>query len=362
MTIEIAVRHAVPGFTLDVDLRLGNGLNALFGPSGSGKTTLVNVIAGLRRPGAGRIVVDGTVLHDSAAGLDLPRHRRRIGYVFQEARLFPHLDVRRNLLYGRWLRGQGGGRAEIDAVVEMLGIGSLLARRPSGLSGGEKQRVAIGRALLSAPRLLLMDEPLTALDEARKAEIMPYLERLRDESRVPILYVSHSVAEVGRLAGEMVALSGGRVVAHGPTAEVMAGLDILPGGVTAEAGVMLDAEVVGTEPEWQLTLLDTAAGRLAVPSGDLPAAGRVRLRIRARDVMLALDPPVGVSALNSLPGVVEAVVATGDSAVLLRLRCNTAVVFARVTRRSAANLDLVPGRRVHAVLKSVALDRAMISL
>ena len=212
MTLSVAVRHAFPELGLDVAFEAGPGLTALVGPSGSGKTTVVNAVAGLLRPDQGRVVADGAVLLDTAKGIALPPHRRRIGYVFQDARLLPHLTVRQNLLYGHWFAPREGRATSLEAVVEMLGIGALLPRRPALLSGGERSRVALGRALLANPRLLLMDEPLAALDEARKAEILPYLERLRDETRVPILYVSHAHAEVARLATTMVRLDRGRVL------------------------------------------------------------------------------------------------------------------------------------------------------
>jgi molybdate transport system ATP-binding protein len=201
MSLAIDICHRLGSFVLDARFEASGGLVALFGRSGSGKTSIINIVAGLIRPDRARVAIDGTVLVDTERGMFVPRHRRRIGYVFQEGRLFPHLTVRQNLLYGRWFAPQAAGRGDhLEGVVDLLGIGSLLERRPGRLSGGEKQRVAIGRALLANPRLLLMDEPLASLDEARKAEILHYIERVRDESKVPIVYVSHSIAEVARLA------------------------------------------------------------------------------------------------------------------------------------------------------------------
>src|SRR5215470_10102307 len=210
--LEVDVQHRLGAFTLDAHFRSGPGLTALFGRSGAGKTSVVNAIAGLIQPHQGRIVIDGSVVLDTERGICTPTHRRRIGYVFQEDRLFPHLTVRHNLLFGRWFApGRERRSTRFDDIVDLLGIAALLDRRPAKLSGGEKQRVAIGRALLSSPRLLLMDEPLVALDEARKAEILPYLERLRDETKVPIIYVSHSIAEVARLANRVVVMRDGKV-------------------------------------------------------------------------------------------------------------------------------------------------------
>src|SRR4051795_3634071 len=267
--IEVAARHRLGAFVLDAAFAAEGGLTALFGRSGSGKTSLVNIIAGLIRPERGRVVVNREMLTDTERGLFVKPKQRRVGYVFQEGRLFPHLTVRQNLLYGRWFAPRnvrGGGRpGEIDLVVEMLGIGGVLARRPANLSGGEKQRVAIGRALLARPRLLVMDEPLAALDEARKAEILPYIERLRDEAGVPIVYVSHAIVEVARLATTLVVLSEGRVAAVGPTASVMGRIDLFPLTGRAEAGAILATRITAHDAAFGLTVLRAAAGELRVP-------------------------------------------------------------------------------------------------
>lgn len=365
MSLEVAVEHAQGAFRLQASFRSDGRLTALFGRSGSGKTTLVNAIAGLIRPSQGRIVVDGAVLLDTAAGVFVAKHRRRIGYVFQDARLFPHLTVRQNLLFGRWFAGRGGegggGKAiDLDAVVALLGIGHLLGRRPAGLSGGEKQRVAIGRALLAHPRLLLMDEPLASLDEARKAEILPYIERLRDEAGVPIVYVSHAVAEVARLAATVVVLEGGRVAAAGATADVLGRLD-LP-ALDGDGGAVLEATVEGHDDAYGLTRLSTAAGPLQVPRLALDPGAATRAHVRARDVMLSLEPLGGVSALNVLTGCVVAIGPSalpreGSASVLVRLDCGGAALLARITRKSLDALGLAPGRTVQAVIKSVSMDR-----
>ena len=264
--LSVAVEHRLGDFTLDAAFDSGAGLTALFGRSGSGKTSLVNAIAGLIRPTRGHVVVDGEVLTDTAAGVFVPARRRRIGYVFQEGRLFPHLTVRQNLLYGRWFASskQGGHSGEVEHVVELLGIADLLGRRPANLSGGEKQRVAIGRALLAHPRLLVMDEPLASLDEARKTEILPYI--------------------------------------------------------------------------------------------DLRLGAQLRVRIRARDVMIALEPPTGLSALNVLPGTVAEIGPAEGAIVEMRLDCAGEPLIARLTRRSVETLGLTPGRQVYAVIKSIAFD------
>jgi molybdate transport system ATP-binding protein len=354
--LSVAVTHRLGSFTLDAAFESGGGLTALFGRSGAGKTSLINAIAGLYRPNAGRIAVDDAVLTDTASGIFVPAHRRRVGYVFQEGRLFPHLSVRQNLLYGRWFAPKVAGGADLDQIVELLGIGNLLARRPANLSGGEKQRVAIGRALLARPRLLVMDEPLASLDEGRRAEILPYIERLRDEMRVPIVYVSHSIAEVARLATTLVVLSEGKVAAIGPTAQIMGRIDLFPLTGRAEAGAILATRVAGHDDKFGLTVLRAAAGELRVPHLDLPIGATLRVRIRARDVMIALESPTGLSALNVLPGII-AEIAGGDGPIVqMRLDCAGEALVARLTRRSVETLGLVPGKQVHAVIKSIAFD------
>ncbi len=355
--LEVDIEHRLGAFELDIHFRSGRGLTALFGRSGAGKTSIVNVIAGLVRPERGRIVVDGTVLIDTERGIRVPAHRRRVGYVFQEDRLFPHLTVRQNLLFGRWFAIGATPAARLDDVVDLLGIGALLDRRPARLSGGEKQRVAIGRALLASPRLLLMDEPLASLDAPRKDEILPYIERLRDQAGVPIVYVSHAVAEVTRLASTIVLISDGRVRAVGPLQEVMGRAELYPMAGRFEAGAVLAVRVAAHDARWGLTELAGAFGKLTVPLLPTPVGASLRVRIRARDVILAASPPTGISALNVLAGRVEAVVPIEDAALEVQLRLGDERLLARVTRRSGAALDLVPGREVFAVIKTVAIDR-----
>jgi molybdate transport system ATP-binding protein len=356
--LDIAVTHRLGDLTLDAHFASGPGLTALFGRSGAGKTSLVNIIAGLVRPDQGRILVDGSVLLDTARGVFVPKHKRRIGYVFQEGRLFPHLTVRQNLLFGRWFNRRAERYADLEGVVDLLGIRRLLDRRPAALSGGEKQRVAIGRALLAGPRLLLMDEPLASLDAQRKAEILPYIERLRDETRIPIVYVSHSIPEVTRLATTMVLLADGRVDAVGPVADIMSRLDLAPKTGRFEAGAVLDARVTGHDLAYGLTHLGCAAGEIKVPFLDLPAGAPVRVHIRARDVIVATEPPHGMSALNVLPGRIAEIGAADGAGCDLRIALDGASLIARVTRRSLADLDLAPGRAVFAIIKSVAIGDA----
>ncbi len=355
--LEVDINHRLGAFELDVHFRSGRGLTALFGRSGAGKTAIVNVIAGLVRPERGRIVVDGSVLIDTEHRIRAPTHRRRVGYVFQEDRLFPHLTVRQNLLFGRWFAPGSAPAARLDDVVDLLGIGSLFDRRPSRLSGGEKQRVAIGRALLASPRLLLMDEPLASLDARRKDEILPYIERLRDQGGVPIVYVSHAIAEVTRLATTIVLVSDGRVRAVGPVQEVMGHAELYPLTGRFEAGAVLAARVAAHDARWGLTELVGEFGRLTVPRLPAPVGAALRVRIRARDVILAATPPTGISALNVLAGRVEALVPIEEAALEVQLRLGEERLLARVTRRSGATLGLVPGREVFAVIKTVAIDR-----
>jgi len=349
--ISVSVQHRFAGFDLDVAFEAPPGVTVLFGPSGSGKTTLVNTVAGLLRPDHGRIVAGDWVLLDTAARRCVPPHRRRLGYVFQEGRLFPHLTVRQNLLYGRWFAPRGAAAPGLPHVVDLLGLGGLMDRRPGALSGGEKQRVAIGRALLAAPKLILADEPLAALDEARKAEILPYFERLRDEVAVPILYVSHSSAEVARLATTVVALRAGRVTAVGPPGRVLG--DVAAMGVRGAASV-LTARVVAHHADG-LSELATAGGRLWLPLvADAPGS-RLRVRIAAQDVILSRARPEGLSALNILAGTITDVRPGQGPGAMVVLAVGEDRLTARLTRRSAEAMGLATGQSCHAILKTVAV-------
>lgn len=357
MTLSVDIRHRQGGQTYEVAFEAPGGVTALFGQSGTGKTTVVNAVAGLLRPDEGRIELAGRALFDAGARVNVPIHKRRLGYVFQDGRLFPHLSVEQNLTYGQRFAPQGGTSPALLDVCDMLGIMPLLSRRPGALSGGEKQRVAIGRALLSRPRMLLMDEPLAALDDARKAEILPYLERLRDHTDIPILYVSHSVSEIARLATTVVVLENGRVARSGTAEAVLSD----PGAVRQlglrEAGAVLPATVARHHDDG-LSELSVSGGSLFLPQVPQAVGTHTRVRILAQDVMLSLDAPRNVSALNILPAQILEV-KTGDGpGVIVQLQCGQDRLLARVTRRSMAAMNLKPDMRVHAVVKSVSIARS----
>ena len=356
MTFEVAARHAFPNFALDVAFTAPSGVVALFGPSGSGKSTVLSIVAGLLRPDAGRVVLDGVALLDTAAGLDVPAERRRCGVVFQDARLLPHLSVATNLRYGLRRAPRGAEGPGFQEVVALLGIEPLLRRRPRALSGGERQRVALGRALLSRPRLLLMDEPLAALDAARKAEILPFLQRLRDVAGVPILYVTHALDEVDRLADTLVLMENGRVAAAG-TVEALSARTDLPGLTSRrDAGATLQCVLAANDPARGLTRLDFAGGALMVPlRAEMPGT-RLRLRLRARDVALATEAPRGISVQNVLACKVTALHQAGPHEVFVTVAVGPSLLLARITRDAASNLALQPGMAIFALVKSAAFD------
>jgi molybdate transport system ATP-binding protein len=356
MSIHARFKIAHPGFSLDVDLQLpGRGVSALFGASGSGKTTCLRAIAGLECAPGGYLEVNGAVWQDDAQGVFLPTHRRSLGYVFQEASLFPHLSVRRNLEYGFRRAAPDARSVDMSSVIELLGIGALLERRPDRLSGGERQRVAIARALLTGPRLLLMDEPLAALDLARKREILPYLERLHDALEIPVLYVSHAPDEVAHLADHLVVLEQGRVLASGALSETLARLD-LPIRLGEDTGVVLQGTVAERDAQWHLAGIAFVGGRLWVRDSGIPVGRAVRVRILARDISLALEPHGDSSILNVLAARVEQIADdTHPALALVRLDAGGVPLVARITRRSAAHLDLHIGQQVWAQIKAVAL-------
>jgi molybdate transport system ATP-binding protein len=354
--LSVDVRATFGDFALDARFDVDAQLTALFGRSGAGKTVLVNILAGLATPTEGLVKIGDRVLFDSNAGINLPPEKRQVGYVFQEGRLFPHFSVRSNLTYGMVAKSDVSQGYGLNDVVDLLDLGSLLSRRPRDLSGGEKQRVAIGRALLAAPKLLLMDEPLASLDVAHKNEILPFIERLRDEMGLPIVYVSHAMEEVVRLSDAMVLLSDGKVAAVGPVEDLTSRLDLRPLTGRYEAGAVVAVRVAGKDEVFGLTELAFAGNRLRVPRLDLPLGTEIRVRIRARDVALSLEPPTGISILNMFEGVVSEI-DTGDGPQVDVLVDVGVSLIARVTRRSIHELGLTPGSRVCALIKAVAVDR-----
>lgn len=342
-----------PGFALDIDLELpARGVTALFGHSGSGKTTLLRCIAGLERAPDGLLALDGEIWQSGTHWL--PTHKRPLGYVFQEASLFPHLTVMGNLRYGM-RRVSGGRRAKLDQVIELLGIGHLLERKPDRLSGGERSRIGIARALAVNPRLLLMDEPLAALDLKRKQEILPYLERLHDELQIPALYVSHSPDEVARLADHLVVMESGRVLADGPLADTLARLD-LPIRLGEDAGAVIEATVGVVDPVWHLARVDFPGGSLWTRDRGLPVGRRVRVRVLARDVSLAREHPGPSSIQNVLQGRVDAIADDEHPGLaLVRVQVGAAKLLARLTKRAAVSLGAAPDQELWVQVKSVAL-------
>lgn len=355
--IRARFRLDYPGFTLDVALDLpGRGVSALFGHSGSGKTTCLRAIAGLERAAGGYLEVNGVVWQDDARGVFLPTHQRPLGYVFQEANLFEHLTIRRNLEYGMKRLPPTERRVSLEQAVELLGIAQLLERKPATLSGGERQRVGIARALAVSPAILLMDEPLAALDIKRRNEILPYLERLHDELEIPLLYVSHAPDEVARLADHLVLLEAGRVVASGPAVDLMTRLD-LPLAHGDTAGALIAATVSSHEPDSHLSCIEFAGGHLSLPYQALEIGQRVRIRIQARDVSLTLEKQVGTSILNILPATVAALSDDSPGQVMVALEVGGMRLLARITRKSVLALGLMPGSVVYAQIKGVALLR-----
>jgi molybdate transport system ATP-binding protein len=356
--LVIKLQVAYPAFSLDVDLTLpGRGITALYGHSGSGKTTCLRCIAGLEKPGHGIIRINQETWQDSADGVFVPPHRRALGYVFQEASLFAHLSVRGNLEFGLRRIAPGERHVELQHATRLLGIEHLLERRPERLSGGERQRVGIARALLTSPRLLLLDEPLAALDSKRKSEILPYLERLHDELDMPMLYVSHSQDEVARLADHLVLMSDGKVLASGPLGETLARLD-LPMAVGDDAGVVIEGRVVAHDAHYQLLSLGLPDSDLTmrVTHTPLPVGQHLRFKVQARDVSLNLQAEGHSSILNRLPVTVTGEAAADNIAhVMVRLDADGTPLLARITRYSRDQLQLHPGQQLWAQIKSVAV-------
>lgn len=358
--LEVALRHRFgrDGFALDAAFTGTEGVTALFGPSGCGKSTILAAVAGLLRPQEGRILLDGAPLFDAVQRRSVPPDARRCAMVFQDARLFPHLSVENNLRFGLRRAPRDATGPSFGEVVALLGIGHLLGRRPRALSGGEKQRVALGRALLARPRLLLMDEPLAALDTPRKAELLPFIARLRSAARIPILYVTHALDEVDALADRLVLLEAGRVIAEGPVEDLAARAD-LPLATRRDAGALVACTVLAHDPAQGMTRLGFAGGELMTPLLTEAPGTRLRLRIRARDVAVALRPPEDVSIHNILPCRLAAILpAATPQEVFLRLDCGGAVLLARVLREAVGRLGLTCGMALFALVKSIAFDQA----
>lgn len=351
--IRARFKAHLDSFFLDVDLQCpSSGITSLFGPSGCGKTSVLRAIAGLDRHEGAYVSIGDSVWQDGP--LFTPTHRRPLGYVFQESSLFDHLDVRRNLEYGIKRAGGNRRRTALDNAVELLEIGSLLDRKPEKLSGGERQRVAIARALALSPQLLLMDEPLAAVDVGRKQEIIPYIESLHRELQIPVIHVSHLPEEVARLADHLVLLDSGRVKAAGDVHELFTRLD-LPLARGTEASAIIEAVVAAHDRDYGLSFLDFGVGRIAMAGVDLPTGTTVRLRLAARDVSLTLERQSGTSILNIFPAVVDDISPDHEAQVTVRLNSGKVSILASITRKSADELDLQPGKPVYAQVKSVAL-------
>lgn len=353
--LQVAAKKQRAAFTLDARFELPTpGVVALFGRSGCGKTTLVNVIAGLLDADEGRVVLDDAVLLDTAKGVEIPPERRRIGYVFQDARLFPHLNVASNLLYGR-KRASAAPYVDLDRVADLLDLGALMNRRTHELSGGERQRVAIGRALLSQPKLLLLDEPLASLDASRREEVLPYLENLRDQLAVPMVYVSHNFEEVQRLATHLVLLESGKAIAQGdlgamslhPRMRDIIGADAV--------GAIVDGVVLGVNTSSGLTRVQVGDGELNVHCDAVAPGARLRVQLLARDLIVATQPAQHLSVRNSLKGVVTSVTDDVDDSNLIAIDIGGTLIMARVTRAATRELGLRMGLPVWAMVKTASL-------
>lgn len=358
--LSVALQHAFPGgFALDLAFEApSEGVTVLFGPSGCGKSTVLAAVAGLLRPDHGRVALDGAVLLDTAARIALPPEARRCATVFQDARLFPHMSVDSNLRYGLRRAPRGATGPAFEEVVALLGIGHLLGRRPAGLSGGERQRVALGRALLARPRLLLMDEPLAALDSGRRAEVLPFLARLRDAARLPILYVTHALDEVDALADHLVLLREGRILAHGRPEDLTTRTD-LPLAARRDAGVLLPVCVLRHDPHGGITRLGFPGGELVTSLRPEAPGSVMRLRLRARDVAVATEEPRNISTRNILPVRLVAIAPAAEAReVFLHLAIGPTILLARVTQDSVERLELAPGRDLWALIKAVTFDHA----
>lgn len=354
MTLSVAISSNLARIALEVNFAAQNGVTAIFGASGAGKTTVINAIAGLFAPDRGAIRFDETVFFDSSQKINVAPKDRQVGYVFQDHRLFPHLTAGANLTYGQRARGLARNPDLEQRITSMLGLSPLLDRYPARLSGGEKQRVAIGRALLSEPRVLLLDEPLASLDQARRQEILPYLERLRDQANLPILYVSHSVSEVARLANQVVLLDKGQQHQVGTVSDVFS--DPLAASAIGpqDLGAIIVAQIAA-QHEDGVTELASSAGPLFLSQSEGALGTLLRVRIRAQDVMLSRHKPQDISALNILRGEIAEIQDAPSLGVLVQLKCGEDRVLARITQRSRQAMDLQIGQALYAVLKTVSV-------
>ncbi len=361
MSLAFRLRHRFPSIQMDMAFEVSSpGVTVLFGPSGSGKSTLIAAAAGLLRPDECRIEIDGRLLADTGAGVWLPPERRRVGLVFQDAKLFPHMSVTTNLRFGQRRAGYGKdgatGGAQFEEVVDLLGIAPLLTRRPHTLSGGERQRVAIGRALLAQPHLLLMDEPLASLDSARKAEILPYLTRLKTALRLPVLYVTHALEEVIQLADSVVLVEAGQVSAFGTVSEITARSD-LKLAQRDDGGALLLCRTAEHDGARQLTRLEGGGASFWVPQVDLPLGAALRIRVPAREVILASQPPEGISLHNIVPGTVRRLTAEpARRSVVVEIGLPSGALLSRVTPDAVVRLELVQNGPVLALIKSTSIE------
>ncbi len=354
--MEVSITHKQGNFSIDANFQgAESGVTALYGPSGAGKTSVVNMVAGLMRPDAGRIVINGLCLFDSIRRIDLPPEKRRLGYVFQDGRLMPHLSVRSNLTYGMNRTPVSRRFVKFDQVVGLLGIGHLLQRRPARLSGGEKQRVAIGRALLASPAMLLMDEPLASLDTARKAEVLPFIIRLGREFAIPILYVSHAMDEILNLATRLVMMDEGRVLADGDLEDLLSRPDLQDRFGQDESGAVISTVVDNPEDAFGLTRLRFGDRTLKVRRIQADRGDRVRVRIPARHVAIAKEAPDSSSFQNMFPGEIQEIRDHGTAFVDVGVNVGR-LLWARITRQSCLDLNLKPGQAVFALIKSVNIS------
>jgi molybdate transport system ATP-binding protein len=355
--ILIDVESRRGGFSLQAQFQSDAALIGLFGPSGSGKTTLIHILAGLVRPSRGRILIDGQTLFESANNIDVPARRRRTGLVYQDSLLFPHMSVRQNLLFGHFFTPKAERRIPYQSVIETLGISALLDRRPATLSGGERQRVAFARALLASPRMLLMDEPLASLDFDRKIEIMGLIERLRDEFRIPIIYVSHAIEEVSRLASHVVVIEAGKVIAAGPPADALSQMNRASHEDRFGIVSVIDCRVAAFDSRFEVTTLQHPAGAIVVAGHVGPEGKSVRVLIRATDVAIAMGRPDNLSIRTILSGTVAAIQSGGGALCLVEIALEGGGrLTASLTRLAVSKLGLSTGSRIYALVKAVAID------